>query len=69
MRARAWCGIVTVAPELAGVGAYIAHAVRRGVTISLGHAAPDASDVRDAVVTDPMSDDLQAAFDAIHGTH
>ncbi|WP_205629289.1 N-acetylglucosamine-6-phosphate deacetylase [Jiangella muralis] len=40
--------IVTVAPETDGAAAYIAHAVRRGVTVSLGHAAPGAADIRAA---------------------
>jgi N-acetylglucosamine-6-phosphate deacetylase len=41
--------IVTVAPEVAGIGTYIAHAVRRGVIVSLGHADPEPSEVRDAI--------------------
>lgn len=40
--------IVTVAPELDGAAAYIDHAVRQGVAVSLGHAAPEPGDVRAA---------------------
>lgn len=41
--------IVTVAPELVGAEPYIAHAVRQGIVVSIGHAAPGADDVRTAV--------------------
>jgi N-acetylglucosamine-6-phosphate deacetylase len=41
--------IVTLAPELPGAMDYIAGAVRRGVTISIGHSGGSAQQIRDAV--------------------